>query len=204
MTLVLLLVLGQIAQAQQVGPALQQISVTVKKSYNDIGSGTVFVRQIEGKQVAFVLTAEHVISNLRTVEAVIAQDGTERKQISYKDAELMQQIRQNGRSVRQILDFAKVISVDKQRDIALLRIRAEGGYPTSANFWLEDNIPTVGTPVYHCASPGGGNINDASLTAGIIAQVGRTVEEFGGADAIYDQTDAAARPGSSGGMIALQ
>lgn len=187
-----------------VGPMLQQSSVAIKKSYNDVGSATIILRQIEGKQVAWVLTAAHVIDNLRTVESVIAPDGTERKQVSYKDAELMQQIRQAGRPVRQILDFAKVISVDKTRDIGLLRVRAEGGYTVGAVFWLDESIPSVGTPIYHCASPGGGNLNDASVTAGIVAQVGRAIEEFGGAEAVYDQSDAAALPGSSGGMIALQ
>ena len=195
---------GIAAEPLAVGPRLQQTSVAVKKSYTDVGSGTIILRQIEGKQVAWVITAAHVIDNLRTVETVVAPDGTERKQVSYKDAELMQQIRQAGRPVRQILDFAKVISVDKMRDIGLLRVRAEGGYSHGAEFWLDDAIPSVGTPVYHVASPGGGNLNDASVTAGIVAQVGRAIEDFGGADAVYDQSDAAALPGSSGGMIAIQ
>ena len=187
-----------------VGPRLQESSVAIKKSYSDVGSGTIILRTIEGKQVAWVLTAAHVIDNLRSVETVIAPDGTERKQVTYKDAELMQQIRQGGRPVRQILDFAKVVSVDKQRDIGLLRVRADGGYSQGAIFWLEEGLPAVGTLIYHVASPGGGNLNDASVTAGIVAQVGRSIEEFGGAEAVYDQSDAGALPGSSGGMIALQ
>src|SRR3972149_1820511 len=79
-----------------VGPRLQQISGTIKKSYSDVGPATIILRTIEGKPVAFVLTAEHVIAGLRGVETVIAPDGTERKQVTYKDAELMQQIRQGG------------------------------------------------------------------------------------------------------------
>src|SRR3972149_2988375 len=79
-----------------VGPRLQQISVTIKKSYSDVGSATIILRTIEGKPVAFVLTAEHVIAGLGRVETVIAPDGTHRQPVTCDAAELSQQIRQGG------------------------------------------------------------------------------------------------------------
>ena len=48
----------------EVGPHLQQTAVTIKKG-SDRGSGTVIAREVEGKRVNWILTAAHVVDDLR-------------------------------------------------------------------------------------------------------------------------------------------
>lgn len=183
-----------------VGARLQTLCVTIRAA-DAGGSGTIVVRPVEGKQVAWVLTAAHVITGLRSVQDVISSDGSLKKQVTYRDAEIRQEYRQDGATVGGEHWLAKVVNIDPRRDLALLRVRVTGKYADSIVFYAGDQIPQPGTRVYHCASPAG---EAASLTSGIIAQVGRRIDQFGGAEAIYDQLTCPALPGSSGGMVTLE
>lgn len=191
-------------QPADVGTHLQACSVTIKLSGSDAGSGTVVIRAIEGKDTAFVLTAAHVVDQFRKVKEIITPSGEAKKQIVYDDVMVLQEFREEGRTVGDTQWYAKIVNVDNRRDIALLRVRAHAIFKDSITFWPGDAIPPVGSRVYHCGSPAG-QMNAASLTNGIISQIGRQIPDFVGSEnGVYDQIDASALPGSSGGMIATQ
>ena len=198
-----------IGEANEVGPKLQKLSVNVycSKTYGGgvQGSGTIFLSEVDGKMAAFVLTAHHVVSDLRNVKSVII-GGETKKVVRYKDAQIIQEQVENGRAIGEIKYDAKIISVDTRRDIALLRVRKGDFSNVGAVFYLGD-IPVVGTEVYHCGAPGGKDLGGtSSLTAGIISRVGVRIPGFGGGSelGIFDQTDTAALGGSSGGMLTLK
>lgn len=192
-----------------VGPRLQKLSVNVycAKSFGGgvQGSGTIFLSEVGGKPAAFVLTAHHVVEDLRDVKSVII-GGETKKVVRYKDAQIIQEQVENGRAIGEIKYDAKILSVDTRRDIALLRVRKGDFSAVGATFYLGD-IPTVGTEVYHCGAPGGKDLGGtSSLTAGILSRVGVRIPGFGGGSelGIFDQTDTAALGGSSGGMLTLK
>jgi S1-C subfamily serine protease len=190
---------------QPVGIYLQNISVNVKAKSGQ-GSGTIFISEVGGKKINFVLTAYHVVEALRSVQTVIDNEGNEKKRVVYDDAVITQEHVENGRKVGEIRYDAKVICVDPRRDIALLQIRKENAISVSGTFYLDSEIPPPGTLIFHCGAPGGQEIGgSASVTGGIISRIGVSITDFGPAEhAIYDQVDCAALPGSSGGLIALQ
>ncbi|MCW4048267.1 MAG: serine protease [Candidatus Bathyarchaeota archaeon] len=188
-----------------VGPRLQAVSVNVLANRSQ-GSGTIFLTYIDGKQAAFIITANHVIDGLREVNEIIDADGSERQVIRYTDAQIIQEQVEDGRTVGEVKYDAKVLSVDIRRDIALLRVRKGDFSRAGATFYF-GRIPTVGTEVYHCGAPGGKDLGGtSSLTAGIISRIGVRISGFGGGSehGIFDQTDTAALGGSSGGMVALK
>lgn len=192
-----------------VGPMLQPLSVNVycPASYGGgvQGSGTIFLSLVDGKQAAFILTAHHVVEDLREVKSVII-DGVTKKVVRYKDAQIIQEQVENGRAIGEIKYDAKILSVDPRRDIAILRVRKGDFSDAGATFYLGP-IPLVGTEVLHCGSPGGKDLGGtSSLTAGIISRVGVRIGGFGGGSelGIFDQVDAAAMGGSSGGMVCLK
>lgn len=200
--------------AEPVGPRLQQVSVNVlsEGSYKSTqGSGTIFLSEVGGKPAAFVITANHVVVNLREVMTVIGSDGVTKKAIRYADARIIQERVENGRTIGEVKYDAEILNVDPRRDIALLRVR-KGDFATKgATFYLGigpyKKIPVAGTEIYHCGAPGGKNLGGTStLTGGIISRIGVRIPGFGGGSkyGIFDQTDAAALGGSSGGMIALK
>lgn len=201
---------------EAVGPQLQKLSVNVfcPGSYREIqGSGTIFLSEVfldreteaMSHSAAFILTAHHVVRDLREVKSVII--GGETKQVvRYGDAQIIQEQVENGRAIGEIKYDAKILSVDTRRDIALLRVRKGDFSSVGAAFYLGD-IPPVGTEVYHCGAPGGKDLGGtSSLTAGIISRVGVRIPGFGGGSelGIFDQTDTAALGGSSGGMLTLK
>lgn len=190
--------------AQSVGRHLQSVSVNIKAKTVQ-GSGTIFVREIEGTKLTFVLSAYHVVSPLRRIETRVV-NGKEEKHVVYDDAEVTQEIYSDGRRVGRVSYSARVICVDQKRDLALLMLRKEGQtFDYSAVLYLKDEIPDVGTPVLHAGSPGGFEIGGtATVTSGIVSRVGVPFEEFGGPDhGVFDQVTCPALSGSSGGLIAL-
>ncbi|MCP4899996.1 MAG: trypsin-like peptidase domain-containing protein [bacterium] len=192
--------------SNRVGPDLQRVSVNVLAG-RDQGSGTIFLSLVEGEQSAWVLTANHVISGLREVSDVIDSDGTDKRVIRYADASIIQETVISGRTVGEVKYDAKIISVDKRRDIALMRVRRGDFTSLGARFYLGRTIPAAGTEIYHCGAPGGIETGGTcSLTGGIISRIGVLIPDFGGGSeyGVFDQTDAAALGGSSGGMIALK
>ena len=69
---------------------------------------------------------------------------------------------------------------------------------SSVNFYLNEEVPAVGSELYHVGSLRG-QFGSNSVTPGIISQVGRL--HLG---KIYDQTSCTAFPGSSGGGVFLK
>jgi len=196
---------AHVAAACEVGPQLQQISVNVLCGSSQ-GSGTIVLTEVEGKPSTWVLTAAHVVAGHRRVKDIVGSDGEERKQITYKDAQIIQEQVAGGRVVGELKYDAKVVNVDRQRDIALLRVRIDKFTDSGATFYLDDDIPQAGTPLFHCGAPGGKEVGGTcSLTTGIVSRIGVRIPEFGGSEhGVFDQTDAAALPGSSGGLVALR
>ena len=199
------------AAKEPVGIRLQRASVNIRceTSLGGVqGSGSLITVEIDGKKTTWVLTAHHVVEDLRHVRTVIGPKGDERKQVYYDDAEIVQEQVENGRVVGEIKFSAKVVNVDPRRDIALLRVRKDDLGPSvrSVTFYLDDQIPVPGTPVLHCGAPGGSSIGGScSLTHGIVSRIGVTIKEFGGSEhGVFDQVDCPALGGSSGGMVVLQ
>lgn len=193
-----------------IGAKLQSLSVNVLcegKYRGAQGSGTLFLSEVEDEPSSWVITAHHVVECLREVNSVIGQDGETRKSIKYADAQIIQQEVERGRTVEEVRNDAKIISVDSTRDIALLRVRKRNFSDKGASFYLGSQIPLAGTEIYHCGAPGGREIGGTcSLTSGIISRIGVRIPDFGGGSehGIFDQTDTAGLGGSSGGMIALK
>jgi len=192
---------------EAIGPMLQRTSVNVycSTSYGGgaQGSGTIFLTQVDGQPAAFIITANHVVDGLREVHKAIIS-GSSKQVVSYRDAQVIQEQVEEGRTVGEIKYDAKVINVDTRRDIALLRVRKGDFSDVGASFYLGEILP-VGTEIYHCGAPGGKDLGGtSSLTAGIISRIGVRIPDFGGGSelGIFDQTDTAALGGSSGGMIA--
>jgi len=191
---------------EEVGPYLQSISVNVVCPNDGQGSGTIFLSEIEKTPTVWILTAHHVVEKLREIKTVIGSDGEERKQIRYRDAQIVQEQVENGRGVGEIKYDAKVVNVDPARDIALLRVRKGDFTKVGGEMYLDETIPAPGTPLYHAGAPGGKEIGGTcSLTSGILSRLGVRIPDFGGSQhGIFDQTDCAGLPGSSGGLVALR
>lgn len=177
---------------------LQKVAVTVKTNYAS-GSGTILARKIEGKCYGFVLTAHHVIDDLRRVETRI-EDGSEVKEIKYDNVKFTQERVIDGVTVGETTMFCKVIATSPKYDIAVLMCLWPDKFSeTDTVPFFKDGLPGVGVEVFHCGSPSGQELGHNSLTDGIIAANGRMFDELP-----YTQTTAAALPGSSGGMVVLK
>ena len=148
-------------------------------------------------RVNFVWTAAHVVAGLRSVEKVIdAKTGTERQVVRFRDAAIVQELVQDGRRVGELRMAARVIRYSKTEDLALLQVRKTGFAGESVGFYLDAGIPPLGTDLYHVGSLAGQQLGANSMTAGIVAQIGRVLE---GKE--FDQTTVTACPGSSGGGV---
>jgi S1-C subfamily serine protease len=195
--------------AEPVGPKLQAASVNIKAGSAQ-GSGSVILRSVDGQPTPFVLTAAHVVDGLRKENKHLDRDGKQVTNISYNDAQIVQEVAtvDNSRIVGDTRLDAKVLCVDYVRDIALLQVRAQGNLKTSVVFLVDrKSVPPAGTKIYHCGAPGGQDIGgSATLTSGIISRTGVRIPDMGGGSdkGIFDQTDTAALGGSSGGMICLE
>lgn len=191
--------------ADGIGVDLQSVSVNVAAGRSQ-GSGVLFIAELGGRQTTWVLTANHVVDGLRSVKDVISDDGVTKKSVTYRDAEVVQERVSNGRGVGEKRFYAKVVSVHKQRDLALLRVRIDGEFHVGAKMYLDESIPEPGTALFHCGAPGGKDIGGtASLTAGIVSRIGALIPDFGGSEhGVFDQVTCSAMGGSSGGLVALQ
>lgn len=190
----------------KVASYLQDISVTIKASAGyggSEGSGVVKTRAmtIDGEEVKvnFVWTAAHVVDGLRKVREVIdPKTGTKRQVVEFKDAQVVKELVENGRRVGELKMDATVIRFNEEQDLAILRIRKSNFVNASVVFYLDDQIPAIGTDVLHCGSLLG-QMGSNSLTSGIISQIGRTIDKQE-----FDQSTATAFPGSSGGGMYLK
>jgi len=181
----------------KVAQHLQDISVTIRAGGSE-GSGVIKTREFEGSSVNFVWTAAHVVDGLRSVKTVIAPDGTERKQVTFEDCAIVKELVEDGRRVGELKMDARVIRYSEKEDLALLQIRKKGFVKASVQFYLDPNIPPIGTPVYHVGSLLG-QAGANSMTSGIVSQIGRVIDQ-----SPYEQLSCSAFPGSSGGGVYLQ
>jgi S1-C subfamily serine protease len=188
----------------QVPDLLQRNCVTVAAGYSS-GSGTIVVREVDGKDRAFVWTAHHVIDGLRKVKTVLV-DGSDKKVIVYDDASIVTEIQVDGRTVGDTRLNCKVLICSPRYDLAVLEVRAPASVLGNADgiaFDLSGDLVPVGTELYHCGSPSGQELGHNSLTDGIVSANGRMFD-YTGPDLPYTQTSCSALPGSSGGIVALK
>ena len=191
-------------------PYLQSISVTIRADRGQ-GSGVLVTRELEGfdgkpVKVNFVWTAGHVIRRLRTTRTIIdSKTGQSKTLVEFRDAEIVQEIIENGRRVGEKKMLASVIKysdADEGQDIALLMVRKLGITDNSAVFYnTENDILPIGTKVFHVGSLNG-QFGANSMTDGIMSQIGRILNiGSAGGGVVFDQTTVNAFPGSSGGGV---
>lgn len=182
---------------KSVAEQLQDLSVTLNTGTSE-GSGVVIKRGDKN----FVLTAGHVIDNLRKTRSVIdPKTGTERKVVEFDDANIIQTLYEDGRKVGKIEMLARVISfsdAENGEDLAVLLIAKKNFINASAVFYSDKDPTPVGSELYHVGSLQG-QLGSNSVTTGIISQVGRLFQ-----NKLYDQTSCPAFPGSSGGGVFLK
>lgn len=195
-----------LVKQRSVAQFLQDISVTILAETDNSkgsGSGVIVTRKVDNEDVSFVWTAAHVVDALRKTREVIDKGAT-KTVVEFEDAYILREIVQGGRYVGEVKMSARVMKysdADSGHDLALLRIRKTGFNQASAEFYLGEEIPPIGTKLYHVGSllgVGGAN----SMTSGIISQQGRILG--GSLKYEFDQSTASALPGSSGGGIYLE
>lgn len=197
------------AQDNQLYQHLQDVSVTVKAAGGE-GSGVIVTREIEvapnvKQKINFVWTAAHVIDSLRSQRTVI-KNGQATKVVEFKDAQIVQELVEDGRRVGEMKMEAKVIKYsdsENGEDLALLMIRKKGYIDKTATFYKAEGKPVaIGTELYHVGSLLG-QTGSNSMTRGICSQVGRVLDLGNGDGVVFDQTTVTAFPGSSGGGVFL-
>jgi len=181
------------AAGKDVASHLQTISVTVRAGRSE-GSGVAFVRDNN----CFIWTAGHVVDGLRMTRMVPdPKTGTMRNVVTFRDAQVVKTLVEDGRTVGHLMIDAEVLKfsgADFGDDLALLRVRKKG-FITKSVVFDGDELPHLGTPFWLVGSLLG-QIGSNSMTAGICSQHGRLLGKK-----IYDQTDATTFPGSSGGGV---
>jgi len=192
---------------QSTADHLQNVSVTIRAEgafSAGEGSGVIFSRKdSEGRLVNFVWTAAHVVDNLRT-ERKILVDGSPQTVVEFKDPVIVKEIRQDGRTVGRLQMDAEVLKYSESEDghdLALLRVRKLNFVTDSVVFYLDKNIPPLGTDLLHVGSLLG-QFGANSMTDGIYSQHGRVIKSLN--KHIFDQTTCVAFPGSSGGGVFLK
>lgn len=180
---------------------LQKTNVAIKVNNQQIGSGSVVTRKVGDHNVTFILTAAHVVDSLRKTRSVIDPgSGTPRTVVEFDDAQLVQELREDGRRVGETNVDARVIrysNAETGEDLAVLMVRKLDYTDKSIKFHLEKEPPVLGTELYHCGSPLG-QIGTNSITSGIMSQVGRIY-----LNKLYDQTSTPVFGGSSGGCVVV-
>lgn len=183
---------------------LQAVSCTIKAG-NAQGSGVIITRMVDGDCISFVWSAAHVVDGLRTTRAVVV-NGSNKTLVEYKDAEIVQELQQDGRRIGEVKYDAKIIKVsdvDYGEDLALLMVRRKNAYPmtVNANFKSDSNyIPSIGMKLVHVGSLLG-QFGANSFTNGLVSQTGRTLPMAGANIKVFDQVTVTAFPGSSGGGV---
>ena len=205
LTLVASSVAGE--KKQSTAEHLQNVSVTIRAESQFVageGSGVIFTRKdSEGNLVNFVWTAAHVVDNLRLTKRVLV-DGTYKTVVHFRDAVIVKEVRQNGRTVGRLQMDAEVLKYSESeddQDLALLRIRKLNFVTDSVVFHLDKEIPPLGTDLLHVGSLLG-QFGANSMTSGIMSQHGRVLKDLN--KHIFDQTTCTAFPGSSGGGVFLK
>ena len=192
---------------QSIAEHLQNVSVTIRSEGRFTvgeGSGVIFTRKdSNGNLVNFVWTAGHVIDNLRKERKVLV-NGKPETVVEFKDPVIVKEIRQDGRTVGRLQMDAEVLKYSDAtdgHDLALLRVRKFNFVTDSVVFFLEKDIPKLGTDLLHVGSLLG-QLGANSMTDGIYSQHGRILKEIN--KHVFDQTTCVAFPGSSGGGVFLK
>lgn len=193
--------------SQKTADYLQNVSVTIRSEgrfSTGEGSGVVFTRKDKDNNIVnFVWTAAHVIDNLR-VERKVIVNGNERTIVEFKDAKVIKVIRQKGRTVGRLELDAEVVKYSNSEtghDLAVLRVRKLNFVQDTVKFYLDKDIPKLGTDLWHIGSLLG-EMGSNSMTDGIYSQTGRLIPSLN--KHVFDQTTVAAFPGSSGGGVFLK
>lgn len=166
-------------------PELRSIydaSVFIRASDGDTGSGSVF-RSKAGEYL--ILTAAHVGWDTPWEPVIISQS-----------------IMKDGQKTGEYATLADVLTAShpyRGYDIAVLKPR-DTIFTNAISFHLGDNIPAVGTPIWHCGSPRGAWL-ERSITFGHIAGLNRRRKAI--QPHALDQSTATVLPGSSGGGLFL-
>lgn len=190
------------SRAEESIPAyLQDVSVTIRSGQAE-GSGVIFTRKdAQGNNVNFVWTAGHVVADLRAEREVVSSDGSKRTIVEFKDARILKELREEGRTVGRLELDAEVVRYsdsESGEDLALLKLRKKNFVDVSTKFYTNAEIPALGTELYHVGSLLG-SLGANSMTSGIYSQQGRLIDKT-----VFDQTTVAAFPGSSGGGVFLK
>jgi hypothetical protein len=181
---------------------LQDASVTIKAGRSQ-GSGVFVTRTVESKDVTFIITAGHVIDHLKKTRTVLTPEGKEVKKVEFDDLNIVQEFQENGRKVGEFNVICRVVrysDAELGEDLAVLQVYKQNFTKATTEFYLDEQIPPIGTDLYHVGSLLG-QVGSNSLTTGIISQTGRVLNLAGGSGVIFDQTTATAFPGSSGGGV---
>ena len=207
LTLVFALSSFSAEKKQSTAEHLQNVSVTIRSegAYSaGEGSGVIFTRKdSNGNLVNFVWTAGHVVDNLRKERKVLV-NGKPETIVEFKDPVIIKEIRQNGRTVGRLQMDAEVLKYSDAtdgHDLALLRVRKYNFVTGSVVFYLEKEIPKLGTDLLHVGSLLG-QLGANSMTDGIYSQHGRILKQIN--KHVFDQTTCVAFPGSSGGGVFLK
>lgn len=185
---------------------IQSASVTIKSGTSE-GSGNIISREVRLNTtsadtivVNFIITAAHVIDDLRSVRSVITQDGQDVKVVEFRDAYIVKEYRQEGRRVGESKMDCRVIvysDADHGDDLALMLVRQFEFEDLDVTTTFRYEMVDVGLDLWHCGSLLG-QMGANSMTKGIMSQQGRVNK-----GKVYDQTTVSAFPGSSGGGVFL-
>ncbi len=186
-------------EVKDVAKYMLDIAVTIKAG-NAQGSGSLKVTK-DGQ--VWVWTAGHVVAGLRHTRNIVDEKGAEKTVVEFDDAQVVRFIVKDGRKVGSFNLDAEVMrysDANNGEDLALLRIRGAEDLKVNAsvNFYLDKDLPTIGTKLYHCGSLLG-EFGSNSLTNGLMSQLGRVYQ-----NKVYDQTSCTAFPGSSGGPVCIE
>ena len=94
---------------------------------------------------------------------------------------------------------AKVIAIDEDCDLALLKVVDEGFFQDKSPLPLSQNLPYNQQVVTTFGYPAGGN--ELSITCGVVSRTEVAEYAFSGKKLILTQIDAAINPGNSGGPV---
>lgn len=197
------------AAERHVPEYLNRISVTVRAEMDyskSEGSGNLFVRKVDGKDVWFCWSAGHVVADLRKVEERIV-GGKPTKHITFENPKLVRELRnKDGRRTGEVVVDAKIIrySPANKHDLCLMLVLSEDFKAEASVEFLPKDAPLtrVGAHLWHCGSLLGSGRNGEgsghnSITDGVLSAHGRLLFKQP-----FCQTTAPAYPGSSGGVIA--
>lgn len=199
----LLLALTLSAAERYVPEYLNAISITVRAELGyqrSEGSGTLFVRDINGTSTTFAFSAGHVVEHLRKVEETIVR-GKPSKVVTFENPKLVRELRnKDGRRTGEVVVDARIIrySPAEKHDLCLMIVLSEDfKAKASVEFYPKGGeLPRMGSHLNHVGSFLGGD-GANSYSDGVISAHGRILFKMP-----FMQTTAPAYPGSSGGVVA--